>query len=182
MKTYYTYIGGAYETKSRFLREASKIGFSRRIPSRNAKSMRFGDQVIFLRWERKRAVAFAEGVINQVIMDSHTAQIAQSLGAEYSPGSLACHRECGSYMIMGSYTMPEDKDIDDIIEAATAYTEEGEAVFCMIGGKITNVYKDPIILDPSPKFTRGFIKGESGESLEYQEEGRVLAIQNYRRK
>src|SRR3990167_6567101 len=192
MATYATYIGGAYKGTDRFLREARKQGITRRVPANTARGFHFGERVVLLRYRGKgKVLAFGEMAIKEIIFDQEIAQkVAEALvedgAAEYSPGPLGgtnIHRECGSYLIMGSFiiTLPEF-DIPWLCAKAQEIAKELhiDTVFCMIGGNLVEEYST--WLDPAPNFTRGFIKMEESDTFSSDGENKMVEISNYRRR
>lgn len=191
MTTWMTYIGGKYSNKGRFITEARQYGISRRVAAQVARGFRFGDRVILLRYNGKRGVeAFAEMRITEVIFDH---EIASQIGAKlremglatYQAGSLGAshvHRECGDYVISGGWTVDSERvNIPDLVKAAQELAN-GDTVFCMIGGKLTEEYQSVVWLSPAPKFTRGFIKsGDDDETFE-PEDNRMVEIKDYKRR
>ena len=194
--TWLHFIGGYYRTSALFLREAKKHGFSRRIPAQVARGMHFGDKVIFLRYggqTAKPVFAFGEGIVTRVSFD---AQIATQLGqelerrglAEYTPGGDTVLRECGSYLMVGTWTVAPEIDIPQLIEAAMriAQAQNLPSLFVMLGGELTAAYEAPVFLQPAPHFTRGFIKTEPGSTFRYAGMSgdyvhKMLAVKHYRK-
>ena len=191
MTTWNHFVGGSYKNKTRFLQEAKKVGISRRVPANIARGFHFGDRVILLRYHSRKGVeAFGEMVINEIIFPKEItekigAELIKSGAIEYRPGPLGganVHRECGSYVIMGSYVITSpDYDIPQLVKMAQELDKEN-TVFCMIGGKLMKEYANPVWLDPAPKFTRGFIKSDDADTFEYEGENKIIEIANYRRK
>lgn len=200
--TWLHFIGGYYRTPDRFLSETQKQGFSRRLPAHIARGMDFGDKVIFLRYggassrmttSAKTVFAFGEGVITRVTFDASIAvQLGQQLEqrglAEYTPGGDTILRECGAYVLAGTWTIVPEVDIPQLIEAATRLAQaQGETkVFVMLGGELTAAYDSPVFLDPAPHFARGFIKTLPGSTYRYtgkagSQAHQMLAVRNYRK-
>ncbi len=195
--TWLHFIGGYYRTPDHFLTEGKKHGFSRRIPAQVARGMHFGDKVVFLRYggqTAKTVFAFGEGVVTRVTFD---AQIAAQLGqelerrglAEYTPGGETVLRECGTYIMAGTWTVAPELDLPHLIEAATRIAQAQGAttpLFVMLGGELTAAYDNPVFFQPAPHFTRGFIKTEPGSTFRYTGEAgeyahKILAVRNYRK-
>lgn len=195
--TWLHFVGGYYRTSELFLTETQKHGFSRRIPAQVARGMHFGDKVIFLRYGGQRAktvFAFGEGVITRVTFDAQIAsQIGQELErrglAEYTPGGDTVLRECGSYVMAGTWTVAPEIDLPPLIEAATRIAEaQGMpgSPFVMLGGELTAAYATPVFLQPAPPFTRGFIKTEPGSTYRYTgtpapEPHKIVAVKQYQK-
>lgn len=157
------YIGGYYKTHKQFIREAQRSGITRRIPATVARGMNYGDRVILLRYAGKGSVfGFAEMVITGIVLTGDIAdKVGQKLASDgratYTPGGGMVQRECGSFMIMGTWHV--NADMKEIMETASEIAEKEKLdLFVMISGKLTHVYDAPIYLQPAPAFTRGFIK------------------------
>ena len=195
MTTWAHFVGGTYKGTDRFIREAKKQGITRRVQANTARGFHFGDRVVLLRYRGKgKVLAFGEMVIKEVIFDAEiTKKIAEALieagAAEYSPGPLGgthVHRECGSYLMGGSFviTIPEF-DIPWLCAKAQEIAKELhiDTVFCMIGGNLVDEYST--WLDPAPNFTRGLIKmdGFSANAESVSDgENKMVEISNYRRR
>jgi hypothetical protein len=185
------YIGGYYDSVELFIREAKQHGISRRIPLQSAPGMHFGDRVILLRYHNKITVsAFGEMEIHSIIFDvaiSHAVgqRLAQDGKAQYIEGGASVNRECGSYIITGTWIVTVD--IPDIIKLALEISESQQIknTFAMIGGPLTMVYKSPVYLDPAPKFCRGFIRANQEATFEFpdgvqsKDDHTIVAIQSY---
>ncbi len=195
--TWLHFIGGYYRTPDHFLTETQKQGFSRRVPAQVALGMHFGDKVIFLRFggqTAKTVFAFGEGVVTRVTFSAEiAAQLGQELEgrglAEYTPGGETIQRECGAYIMAGTWTVAPEVDIPQLIEAATRLAQAqgvSTPLFVMLGGELMAAYDGPVFLDPAPHFTRGFIKTEPGSTFRYTGDTgayahQILAVRNYRK-
>lgn len=208
MTTYFHYIGGSTYTPAKFVAEAQAQGISRRAPVSQVKGMKFSDRVILLDWRKGRPAAFAEFTFTRMFFD---ADISKKVGdtlveegrCEYHEpagggGGTVVSRECGEYIMGGSYSVKEDVTVEEICEKAEAADKErggdGQGMFCMVGGYLTKVYDVPMTVinaDGSlPKFTRGFMKvGEGARigdapvlSAEETHAPEVVMVQNYERK
>lgn len=188
--TWLHFIGRYYDTPDRFIHEAKRSGISRRAPAQTVRGMQFGDRLVFIRYNNARNVmAFAEGKITGVTLQGEIAkEITEQLMAEGKAkyhggggGGTPVHRECGSYIVIGywSVTCPLSEIVEKAIEKAN---ERGEKLFVMVNASLEESY-EPVMLIPSPKFTRGFIKDRSNASYhvtdDYQEHGDVVAVMNY---
>ncbi len=183
------YVGGYY-TPKKFLREARRIGISRRASSNIVKNMNFGDRVLLLNWREGRPAAFGEFRISRIFFDADLqAQVVEKLKAEdkivedHSGGaSTKVTRECGSYMMGGGASVSDDTTSRDIIETAEKIREEegkqGEALWVMIGGELTGTIVPPqtvVLADGAfPPFTRSFM--HMPEGLTFKDEGEAPAI------
>lgn len=184
------YIGGYYDSVERFIREAKRQGVSRRIPLQVARGMRFGDRVILLRYHDKTTVsAFGEFVVRNIFFDD---AISQAVGkrleetgkAQYFEGGGSVMRECGSYIIAGTWLVTVE--IPEIVDIALELSE-GKPAFAMIGGPLTKVYQPPVFLDPAPKFSRGFIRSNLDDAtFEFadgpEEDHTIVGIQSYNKR
>jgi hypothetical protein len=191
INTWMTYVGRYYKTPKHFIREAEKHGITRRIPAQVARGMQYGDRVVLLRYGRKDYVfAFAEMVIESVILEG---EIADEIGhelqkegkASYTPSGGMVTRECGSYMIFGSWSV--DAELSEIVGKAIEIAKRKEKdIFVMIGGKLSRVYNQPIILSPAPKFTRGFIRANDQATFEMsvneqERDKNIICIESYQK-
>lgn len=157
------FVGGYYSDHQKFLKEAAKHGISRRVPAQVVRGMQFGDRVIFLRYVKDASFAFAEAVITGITLDH---EVAEEVGnwlkeqglAEYHEapgGGSMIERECGSFMVCGGWTVTAP--LSDCIERAIKVAEAMDVKLeIMVWAKLTKVYPDPVILQPSPKFNRSF--------------------------
>ena len=191
-QTWLHYIGGYYKTADAFVSEAQRIGISRRVAALAARGIQFGDRVILLRWNEGRPHAFAEMQITGLVLDHEiAARVGRELEAqgkaEYFEGGGSIQRACGSYISLGTWCV--DAELSEIIDIALQIAEqekpagqEKAALFVMLGGRLTEVYPNPVSLTPSPKFTRGFIRANEETIFENQVEpakGQVMAISDY---
>jgi len=187
------YIGRYYRSHHAFIREAKVMGIARRIPAQVARGMNYGDTVVLLRYCRKeRVYAFAEMVITGLVLSGDMAQaVGEKLQAQgkatYTAGGGMISRECGSYMIMGTWNV--DAELPEVMDIVTEIAAEKgmDATFVMISGELTTVYDDPVYLDPAPPFTRGFIRVDDGATFtlfgEQEEPGnKIIAIESYQKK
>ena len=191
--TWAHYIGRYYQSTDLFIREARRLGITRRVPMQIAASMQFGDRVILLRYDNRRVFAFAEMVITGVVFDE---RISKSIGerlvaegrATFNPGGGACQRECGTYIVIGTYTVADDVDLPEIIQAATEIAaQNGLKPFVMISGELYIVYDNPIFLDPAPPFTRSFMQFDRQPTYKYlnnqlEAANRIIEIEGYEKK
>jgi hypothetical protein len=197
--TWMHFIGGYYKSEDKFVHEARKFGITRRSPAQVVRGMEFGDRLVFLRYASGNAYAFAEGQITGVTFEGSLAkEVGQKLidtgKAEYHSadgGGMLIARECGSYIITGTYsTTASLKDVMDIAQEihAEKCKAEGkdEPLFVMVNARLTQSYENPVYLSPSPKFTRGFIRA-SDEAFyvapsDHSPERNVVAIDGYAKK
>ena len=191
VNTWMHYIGGYYRSEADFANEAQLKGISRRLPAQVARGMRFGDRVVLLRWGGKgRVWAFAEmTIVGITLLDGLARQVGERLKdqgrASYSEGGACVERECGSYLVVGTWTT--DADISEIIEMACQMAD-GEKVFVMVNGTLTKVYDAPMLLSPAPKFTRSFIRADAQATFEFSGQSdeppahQVIAIQDYKKR
>jgi hypothetical protein len=118
------YIGGYYRSHHAFIREAKVMGISRRIPAQVARGMNYGDTVVLLRYcSKKRVYAFAEMIITGLVLSGDIAQaVGEKLQAQgkatYTAGGGMISRECGSYMIMGTWNV--DAELSEVMDIVTA--------------------------------------------------------------
>lgn len=195
--TWLHFIGGYYDSESRFCREARKFGISRRVPAQMVRGMEFGDRLVFLRYVRRGAsYAFAEGQIVGITLEGDIArQVGERLiaegKAEYSEGGEVVSRACGSYLVLGTYqvkaTLKETMAIAQEIhtERLRKQGENPGPMFVMLNARLVRAYKDPVYLSPSPKFTRSFIRSDDTSFTapdDYAPERQVVAIDGYEKK
>lgn len=187
VNTWLHFIGGYYADTDRFIAEARRQGISRRAPAQVVRGMEFGDRLILLRYAKDASTAFAEARITGVMLEHEIAQevgekLASEGKAEYSAGGSMITRECGSYMITGGWrvTATLTECIDHAIEAAA---ERGISLFVMVNAVLTIAYSDPIILQPSPKFTRSFTRAKEDQIYMVSEDpepvGTVYGVRDY---
>lgn len=191
------FIGGYYKSEDHFIREAGKVGISRRVPAQVVRGMEFGDRLVFLRYVKGKSVyAFAEGQIIGLTLEGEIAKqvgerLIQDGKAEYHEGGGMVQRECGSYFVLGTYdvkaTLKETMDIAQEIHAKQAKEkgEEPEPLFVMVNAKLITAYPDLVYLSPAPKFTRGFIRSDDSSFVapaDYAPERKVVAIDGYAKK
>lgn len=197
--TWLHFIGGYYKNEEKFIHEARKVGITRRSPAQVVRGMEFGDRLIFLRYANGQAFAFAEGQISGVTFEGDLAkEVGQRLidtgKAEYhsaGDGGMAVSRECGSYIVMGTYeTTASLKDVMSIAYEihVKKCKEQGkdEPLFVMVNARLVTAYEHPVYLSPSPKFTRGFIRSTDDAFYvapsEHKPERNVVAIDGYSKK
>lgn len=189
MSSYGHFVGGRYDSPTRFVNEAKRVGWSRNVNALFARGLHYRDRIVFMRLRRDKSVqAFAEGSIGSITFKNPAlssmlgAALMASSQAQYSPSPLSIQRECGSYNISGEYTVSPEIDIPQIVAMALRIAKEHNLdTSCMIGGSLVREYK-PVILQPAPKFTRGFIRIDDDETFEAPEQRSILAIENYRKK
>jgi hypothetical protein len=193
INTWLHFIGGYYNNTERFISEAEKYGITRRAPAQTVRGMQFGDRLIFLRYgaRGKATFAFAEARITGVTLQGEiakqvTAELVAEGKAEFQGGGggggTLVNRECGSYLVVGSWTVK--CDLSEVVKRAIAKAEAtGEILFIMVNAQLTQAYAQPVSLSPAPKFTRGFIKAKDDASylpsVDYQKHGDVVAVMNY---
>lgn len=191
--TWMHFIGtGYYADEKKFIREAEKYGISRRAPAQTVRGMEFGDHLIFLRYLREKSVfAFAEARIRGITLEgSISKQVGEQLieegRAEYQDGGgMEVERECGSYLMMGTYTVKASlKEVMNMALEIHARENGDTPIFVMVNARLTEVYAEQVFLQPSPKFTRGFIRSEFfyQPSKQGTAEGEVIAISSYTKK
>lgn len=157
-QTWLHYIGKSY-TVENFLREARSIGITRRSPADVISSMQFGDRVVFLRYGGIGKVsAIGEMIVRSITFEN---EIGSIIGSElekdglatFSPGGSLIVRECGSFIIAGTFQV--NASLPEIIKKAQELANQrGETLFVMIGGELTQEYSNPPFLYPAPKFFR----------------------------
>lgn len=192
ISTWLHFIGGYYKNEQKFVREARKFGISRRAPAQMVHAMEFGDRLIFLRYVKGQAAfAFAEGVIVGITLDG---AIAKKVGdrlidegkATYSEGGGIVERECGSYMVLGSFQVTATlKETMAIALEFHHKQESADPLFVMVNAKLIRAYKAPVYLSPSPKFTRGFIRSDDSSFIapdDFVPERQVIGIEGYEKK
>lgn len=188
------FIGGYYKNTDRFIDEAIKSRISRRAPAQMVRNMQFGDRLILLRYERDQVYAFAEAQIIGITLDH---EIAQAVGeqlaekATYQEPSGGAgqeiERECGSYFLMGTWTV--NANLQEVLDIALKIAEEKRStpLIVMINAELMQIYESRVYLNPAPKFTRGFTK-VSEQSQYYIEpqpmsgEKTIFSIRNYSKK
>jgi len=187
--TWLHYVGGHYDSPEKFIREAQRLGITRRCPPQVALGMDYGDRVILLRYGGKGKVfAFAEFTIDRLTLDGDLAQkVGEKFKAEgkatYSEGGGCVERECGSFFILGTWQV--EAAMAEVVRAAMEIAEgEGKPVSVMIGGTLSRVYDAPVLLQPAPNFTRGFIRADEMASFEFfgnatDTPRQIVAIENY---
>ncbi len=193
--TWMHFIGGYYKSTDKFISEAKRQRISRRAPAQQVRGMQFGDRLVLLRYQKKDLVtAFAEAQIVGVTLDHEIAKAVgdklqeQGLAEYHEPGSgggVIISRECGSYLMCGSWSIK--CDLADVMDMAIdAAKEKGETLFVMVNAELTQSYDASTYLQPAPKFTRGFIKRIDQSQLsitpiETVVEPEMWAIQNYQK-
>ena len=194
-QTWLHYIGGYYTETDKFINEAIKSRISRRAPAQQVRGMQFGDRLILLRYLRKGMItAFGEAQIIGITFDHEIAKIigdqmiAEGKAEFHEPsgGATVIQRECGSYILLGSWIVT--CSLSDVMELAIkASNERGEQLFVMINAELTKIYDNPIFLSPAPKFFRGFQRADDYSEYIFSEpemvtKKNVFAIQNYSKK
>ena len=176
VNTWMHFVGGYYSDTDKFADEARRQRISRRAPAQQVRGMQFGDQLVLLRYERPAVAAFAEAEIIGVTLDREISEVvgerlaAEGLAEFHEPagGCQTIERECGSYTLLGFWTvtcsLPDVMDIA-IQEAKAA----GEKLFVMVNADLRKAYDQPVYLEPAPKFTRGFIKSVDDASFHFDE-------------
>ena len=174
INTWLHFIGGHYGSPETFLREAQSLGVSRRVPAQTARGMNFGDRVVLLRYGGKGKVeGFAEFTVHSIRIEG---DITQRVGdeliregrASVSQGAGLVERECGAYFEASVFNVASDVTIGEILERALKIAkEEGLDLTVLIGGALSKVYDAPILLDPAPKFSRGFTKCPDQAQFEF---------------
>ena len=156
------YVGGFY-TPKKFIAEAKKLGISRRVAPNVARFMNYGDVVKLLDWNKGQPLLFAEFVISGISMDAQISeQLTQELIQEgkarlISQGGNTVVRECGSYVASATYEI--DIDLGEVVEKADEIAAKLQIKpKYMLTGHLTHIYNPPTVLNPAPRFTRGFIK------------------------
>jgi len=193
LNTWMHFIGGYYKSTDKFINEAKLQRISRRAPAQQVRGMQFGDRLVFLRYHKKDVVsAFAEAQIVGVTLDHEIAKVVgdklkeQGLAEYHEPGSgggTIIQRECGSYLMCGSWSIK--CELSDVMEMAIETAKEkGETLFVMVNAELVQTYDAPTYLQPAPKFTRGFSKLVDQSQLsitpvETVVEPEMWAIQNY---
>ena len=185
--TWYHYIGGYYQTTNRFVKEAKKLGVTRRAPVQTVRGMNFGDNIILLRYSQGDSYAFAEMTITKITLDNEIADaVGQKLKddgrAEYQQGGGVVKRDCGEFCIGGTWVV--EADIAEIMDLASQIAaKQGIKISVMVGGELTRVYDTPQLVTPSPKFTRGFTRIDDQTDFIFSDTnkpGQIVAIDSYR--
>jgi hypothetical protein len=187
MATWMTYIGGSYRSEAQFIREAQTYGVSRRVPLRSASGFAFGDRVILLRYGRKGVVwAFGEFKISGLMFDPRTTMdLAEILSNQFkliaiTGGGGTVRRACGSYEIGGRMVLDDSVTPAELVRWAQENAKEHEYdAFCMVSGEITRVYEAPVLLQPAPKFSRGFFKAD--DTTYEPTKAEIVAVEGYQR-
>jgi len=156
------YVGGFY-TPQKFLTEAKKFGVSRRVAPNVARFMSYGDVIKLLDWNNGQPLLFAEFVISGISMD---AEISEQLAPELikedkarlvSQGGNTVIRECGSYVTSATYQV--DIGLGEVVEKANEIAARLDIKpNYMLTGRLSCIHNPPIVMDPPPQFSRGFIK------------------------
>jgi hypothetical protein len=188
MARWFHYVGGFYDT-DKFIVEAQRLGVSRRIAPQMAKSLKYGDTVGLLKYGGNGIVTIiAEFRVEKLTLDS---EIAQEVGAQlvaqgqahYSEGGKRVVRECGNYETGGTWYV--DADLSEIVEMASEIArEKGDKLSLLIGGPLIQVLNPPVLLQPAPPFTRGFMRcrDETGFEFEGASEQKMVALIDYRKR
>lgn len=190
--TWMHFIGaGYYADDKKFTREAKKYGISRRAPAQLVRGMEFGDRLVLLRYLAKGSVfAFGEARIHGITLEGDISkQVGERLiaegRAEYQDGGGAVERECGSYLVLGTYSVKASlKEVMSIAQEIHARENGDVPMFVMVNARLTEAYKEQVFLQPAPKFTRGFIRSDFSYAPPKGgiAEGEVIAIASYTRK
>lgn len=176
-----TYIGGFYTMKI-FIKEATRIGVSRRVSPSTAKRLSFSDRIILCSWQSGDPVAFAEFSVRQVFLEARTAalvgmELEADGRARYVGGNtVSVNRECGSFEVGGGWEV--DADLNEIAERVC---EMADVPWFMVGGPLTVVYDKPVPLPTEKVFFRGFkalVDDDDGEAGQ----GVLLAVNNYEKR
>jgi len=182
------YVGGFYDT-DKFIAEAQRLGVSRRIAPNMAKSLRYGDTIGLLKNGANGVVTIiAEFRVEQLTLDS---EIAQQVGAQlvaqgrahFSEGGGRVVRECGNYETGGTWYV--DADLSEIVEKASGIAEKrGDKFSLLIGGPLIKALEPPVLLQPAPPFTRGFMRcrDETGFEFEGESEQKMVALLDYKKR
>jgi hypothetical protein len=194
--TWLHFIGGYYSDTDKFVNEAIRSRISRRAPAQTVRGMQFGDRLVFLRYAGKENIfAFAEAEIVGISLDHEiAAEVGERLKeqglAEYhepgSGGEVAIERECGSYLLCGTWAV--NCPLEDVMEIALQIAKErGETLFVMVNAELTKVYESDVYLQPAPKFSRGFTRA-SDEAQYFTDlppmqtgEKTIFSIRNYQK-
>jgi hypothetical protein len=191
--TWMHFIGSYYDSTDKFIREAEKYGISRRAPYQAVRGMQFGDRLVCLRYFNKQQVAaFAEATITGITLDH---EIAKEVGerlkaegkAEYnepaSGGGTIIARECGSFILCGSWSVTCSLvEVMDIAEEIAKQKDIKLSV--MVFARLVSCYDKPVYLQPTPKFSRGFMRGDDSQFIspdDHAPEQTVFAIQDYQK-
>lgn len=188
------FIGTRYSPQS-FLAEAKLFNVSRNLPSSQLKGINFGDIVNLLQWdgENEEALLFAQFTVNRILIrDAEiSSKVSQRLIEEgrarpsnessSGGGGESVIRECGEYNITGR-TIVDDEfvTISEMVTMAECLARElGRKVSFMVGGYISNEFPKPVKLGVAgPKFSRGFIKFETGATFSKTEK-EIISVSDY---
>ncbi len=187
MSTWLHYVGGLY-TPEKFIKEAKRIGISRRIPLRNLKSLQWGDEVLCAEWKPWTAVTYAGGetkehsagfksgdarifcsfIIRHVFVENPEVnkalqEILRAQGkiTDYLPqpiGGGRVERECGVYYTGGEILT--SASISEIYQILQSLDPKTKV---MIGGELKSVYDPPVVVSGVP-FTRTLLQIEKKET------------------
>ena len=167
MATWRHFVGGHY-TPGRFIREARRLGVTRRVAANVAKAMAFGDTVELLHWKRGRPVLFAEFTVTDIILPVEISiEVRKKHRRLKVSGGSRIVRECGSYEMVGVCAIEPDDGLtlqQIAVEAIEIAERLKLAPWCMIGGPLTKVYKPPVEVSPPPRFSRGFARLDSDQT------------------
>ncbi len=193
VNTWTHFIGGYYSSTDKFISEARKHGISRRAPAQSVRGMQFGDRLIFLRYfDAANVIAFAEGEITGITLDHEIAkELGEKLKAEgkaefHEPeggSGMIVQRECGSFMLLGSWTV--SCSLVEVMDMAEEIAKAKDIqLSVMVNARLVNTYAKPVYLQPTPKFSRGFSRGDNSQFVtaeDYQPERTVFEISNYQK-
>jgi hypothetical protein len=135
MKTWLHFIGRSYySTPTRFLREAQRLGVSRRISLQQARAMRYGDVVLLAQWDGKRQVAqvFGQFIVASLYGTGLGDLLQEEEREVVSATPVMVERECGHFTCGGIVT--SQVDIPELL----ARVDESQPVNnLMVGGTLT---------------------------------------------
>ena len=158
------YIGGYY-SPDKFIRETKRHGMNRKVAPNVASAMEYGDTVICLEWNHREPHAFAECVINGVSFPAEiTGRLGQKLvddgqATERQGSGAVIVRECGSYVDGGGYVVGEGVKLSYLAKKAKEIAAElGIELSCFVSGRLSKVHTPPVVVQPYPPFTRGFMR------------------------
>lgn len=166
------YVGGKY-TPRKFVEEAKRYGFSRRIPGHMLKKLSWGDSIYFAVWRgndgihvvfrsneeaakgqryvKGKAEIFAKGKIEAITFEDpklweelkKELRVQGRIISTYSSKPRRVNRACGSYIEGGGIAV--DASIEEIWEIAERIAKKLDLgkVRVMIKGPLTKVFDQP---------------------------------------
>lgn len=166
MNSWLTYVGGKY-TPEKFLKEAARVGSTRRVSRQQVQSMAFGDQVIFCYLPKKgkdrTPVAFATMRIASIVLGGVLGELvinaleATEWAERVSGDPVHIERECGSYTL--SSAARATCSLEHVVETAQYIAEATNMEeWYMIGGHPI-AFEEPVTIEAewATRQMRGFV-------------------------